>query len=145
MGKQKIKKNVLLIFSKDVMYNPVIYKLAADYRIIFNVLEAKIFPRQEGRLILQLMGTEKQIEEGVKYLEDEGVKVEILAEKIKRDEDMCVHCGACLAVCRSDALLYDKESAKVVFFAEHCVACGLCEMVCPVGAVKTASIDMEVT
>ena len=144
MGKQKIKKNVLLIFSKDVMYNPVIYKLAADYRIIFNVLEAKIFPRQEGRLILQLMGTEKQIYEGVKYLEDEGVKVEILAEKIKRDEDMCVHCGACLAVCRSDALLYDKESAKVVFFAEHCVACGLCEMVCPVGAVKTASIDMEV-
>ncbi len=135
---------MLLIFSKDVMYNPVIYKLAADFRIIFNVLEAKIFPRQEGRLILQLIGTEEQINEGVSYLIDEGVKVEVLAEKIKKDENVCVHCGACLAVCRSDAIYYDKASAKIMFSAEHCVACGQCELVCPVGAVRTASIDMEI-
>jgi len=145
MGKKSVKKNVLLIFSKEVMYNPVIYKLAADFRIIFNVLEAKILPRQEGRLILQLIGTEEQIKNGIDYLVDEGVKVEILAEKIKRDEDICVHCGACLAVCRADALYYDPESAKILFSAEHCVACGQCELVCPVGAVKTASIDMELT
>ncbi|WP_459876615.1 NIL domain-containing protein [Desulfothermus naphthae] len=145
MNKKNIKKNVLLIFNKDVMYNPVIYKLAADFKIIFNVLEAKILPRQEGRLILQLIGTEEQIERGVNYLLDEGVKVEILADKIKRDEEVCVHCGACLAVCRSDALSYDSKSAKILFTPEHCVACGQCELVCPVGAVKTASIDMELT
>lgn len=144
MVSNTIKKNVLLIFSKDIMYNPVIYKLAADFRIVFNVLEAKIYPRQEGRLILQLEGTENQINEGIKYLRDQQVKVEILAEKIKRDNDACVHCGACLAVCRSDALQYDDETSMVVFYPENCIACGLCEMVCPVKAVKTASIDMEV-
>ncbi len=144
MANKKIKKNVLLIFSKDIMYNPVIYKLAADFRIVFNVLEAKIYPKQEGRLILQLEGTEEQLDEGIKYLKDQKVKVEILAEKIKRDNESCVHCGACLAVCRSDALQYDNETKMIVFHSEHCIACGLCEMVCPVKAVKTASIDMEI-
>ncbi len=144
MTNKNIKKNVLLIFSKEVMYKPIIYRLAADFKIIFNVLEAKIFPRQEGRLILQLEGTQVQIKQALEYLKKEGVKIEILAEKIKRDENSCVHCGACLAVCRSDALYLDKETSKVVFCAEKCVACGLCELVCPVKAVMTASIEMEV-
>jgi len=137
-------KNVLLIFNKEVMYKPIIYRLAADFKIIFNVLEAKIFPRQEGRLILQLQGTEEQIKESLKYLKKEGVKVEILAERIKRDDNLCVHCGACLAVCRSNALSLEKETGRVIFCAEKCIACGLCEMVCPVGAVMTASIEMEI-
>ncbi len=144
MTSNKVSKNVLLIFNKEVMYKPIIYRLAADYKIVFNVLEAKIFPRQEGRLILQLQGTPDQMKSALEYLVGEGVGVEILAEKIKRDEDKCVHCGACLAVCRSDALSFDEESGKVVFNPERCVACGLCEMVCPVKAVMTASIEMEI-
>ncbi len=42
---------VLLIFKKDIMYKPIIYKLAKDYSTLFNVLEAKIFPKQEKRII----------------------------------------------------------------------------------------------
>jgi formate hydrogenlyase subunit 6/NADH:ubiquinone oxidoreductase subunit I len=93
-------KNVLLIFNKDIMYNPIIYKLATDYKIIFNVLEAKILPKQEGRLILELRGTKEKIEKSIEYLQQEQVVVEILADKIKRDDNKCVHCGACTSVCR---------------------------------------------
>ncbi len=144
MTEDRVSKNVLLIFNKDVMYRPIIYRLAADFRIIFNVLEAKIFPKQEGRLILQLQGSPEQMRQALEYLVGEGVGVEILAEKIKRDEERCVHCGACLAVCRSDALFLDNKTGEVVFTPERCVACGLCEMVCPVKAVMTASIEMDI-
>lgn len=138
-----ISKNVLLIFSQEVMYKPIIYKLAANYQIAFNILEAKIYPRQEGRIILQLTGSEQDIAEAIAYMRKKKVQVEILAEKIKRDLDKCTHCGACTAVCRTDALSLDKETREVTFCAEKCVACGLCELACPVKAMSLASIDMD--
>ena len=54
-------KNVLLIFNKKIMYKPLIYRLAKDFDVVFNVLEAKILPKLEGRLILELRGTEESI------------------------------------------------------------------------------------
>src|SRR4030042_4481057 len=96
-------KNVLLIFNKKIMYKPLIYRLARDFDIIFNVLEAKILPKLEGRLILELRGTDESINSSVEYLTKEGVAVETLADKIIRDEERCIHCGACTSVCRVDA------------------------------------------
>ncbi len=137
-------KNVLLIFNQNIMYKPIIYRLARDYSIIFNVLEAKILPKQEGRLILELSGTPDQIDESIDYLVDQGVIVEILADKIKRDEDNCVHCGACTAVCRTDALNINRDTMEVGFIPEKCVACGLCKIACPVKAMSGISIDKEI-
>lgn len=136
-------KNVLLIFNQHIMYKPIIYKLVTDYKIVFNVLEAKILPKQEGRLILELNGTKEQVEEALKYLEDEGVGVEILADKIRWDKDICVQCGACTAVCRTDALVINRDNMEINFDAEKCVACGLCKLACPVKAMSGISIDMD--
>jgi len=52
-----MKKNVLLIFSQDIMYKPIIYRLVKDHDIVFNLLESKILPKQEGRIILELTGS----------------------------------------------------------------------------------------
>lgn len=136
-------RNVLLVFEKKIMYKPIIYKLAKDFNMAFNVLEAKIYPKQEGRIILELRGDEKEINTSVKYLEDEGVRVEILADKIFKDEDKCVHCGACTAVCRVDALVIDRDTMEVKFYPEKCVACGLCKLACPVNAMSGISIDID--
>jgi len=134
-------KNVLLIFKQKIMYKSIIYKLATDYNIIFNVLEAKILPKQEGRIILELKGTTEQIDKGIKYMEEEEVQVEILADKIKRDDEKCVHCGSCTAVCRTDALTIERTTMEVNFFSEKCIACGLCKLACPVSAMLGLSID----
>lgn len=144
IGEYMETKNVLLIFYQQIMYKPIIYRLATDYNIIFNVLEAKILPKQEGRLILQLEGTPEQINSAIKYMEDEQVKVEILADKIKRDEEICVHCGACTAVCRTDALFIERPTMEVAFLPEKCVACGLCKIACPVSAMAGISIDVDI-
>ncbi len=135
-------KNVLLIFNKDIMYKPIIYRIVTDHSIVFNVLEAKIFPKQEGRLILELSGTENDLETSIQYMENEGVQVEILADKIFKDDERCIHCGACTAVCRVDALTIDRETMEVIFKPELCVACGMCKKACPVNAMSGASIEL---
>ena len=136
--------NVLLIFRKEIMYKPIIYRIAKDFEIVFNVLEAKIFPKQEGRIILGLTGSDAQLDETLNYFKNEGVEVQILADMIKRDDQKCVHCGACTAVCRVDALYINRETMEVIFDAEKCVACGLCRLACPVNAMSGTAIDREI-
>jgi ferredoxin len=136
-------KNVLLIFKQNIMYRPIIYRLATEYGIIFNVLEAKILPKQEGRLILELSGADEDLARGIAYLEEELVQVEVLADKMHRDEERCVDCGACTAVCRTDALAIDRATMEVCFHPERCVACGLCILACPVKAMSGVSIDND--
>jgi len=136
-------KNVLLIFNKKIMYKPLIYRLAKDFDVVFNVLEAKILPKLEGRLILELRGTEESINASIDYLTEEGVVVETLVDKIIRDEDRCINCGACTSVCRVDALCIDRTTMEVGFNHDKCVACGMCKIACPVGAMSGASIDLD--
>ncbi len=57
-------RNVLLIFKSNIMYKPVIYRLARDFDLIFNILEAKILPRREGRILLELRGMMKPSTKG---------------------------------------------------------------------------------
>jgi ferredoxin len=137
----EISKNVLLIFNPDVMYQPVIYRLAREFDLVFNILEAKILPRREGRLILELRGTPEDVSRGVDYLRDAGVEVTSIAENISRNEECCVHCGACTAVCRTGALSVSRPSMEVVFLAERCAACGQCETACPTRALSGVNIE----
>lgn len=136
--------NVLLIFRKEIMYKPIIYRIAKDFDIIFNILEAKIFPKLEGRLILELRGERNSIDKTLEYFRDEGVAIQILADLIKRDEQKCVHCGACTAVCRVDALSIKRGTMEVEFNPAKCVACGLCRLACPVNAMSGTAIDREI-
>ncbi|MBN1496125.1 MAG: 4Fe-4S binding protein [Spirochaetes bacterium] len=136
-------KNVILIFDKKIMYKPLIFRLAKDFDIVFNVLEAKILPKLEGRIILELRGTEESIATSIDYLTSEGVVVEPLSDKIVRDDERCINCGACTSVCRVDALCIDRQTMEVRFDPDKCVACGLCKIACPVGAMSGKSIDLD--
>lgn len=129
-------KNVLLIFKSSIMYKPVIYRLAKDFDLVFNILEAKILPRREGRILLELRGEQSAIESGIKFLEDHHVVVEMLADKVWREDEKCTHCGACTGLCPTEALRIVLPDMKVVFEVDKCVACGMCGLVCPFGAMK---------
>ena len=133
-------KNVLLIFKSNIMYKPVIYRLAKDFDLVFNILEAKILPRREGRILLELRGDEDVIEKGVKFLEKQQVVVERLADKVWREEELCVHCGACTGLCPTGALVILPPEMRVAFDVEKCVACGMCGLVCPFGAMKDITL-----
>jgi ferredoxin len=133
-------KNVLLIFKSNIMYKPVIYRLARDFDLVFNILEAKILPRREGRILLELRGEDDTIDKGIKFLQDHQVVVEFLADKVWREEELCVHCGACTGLCPTGALSISPDDKKIVFDVEKCVACGMCGLVCPFGAMKDVTL-----
>lgn len=133
-------RNVLLIFKSDIMYKPVIYRLATDFALVFNILEAKILPRKEGRILLELRGDEGLIERGIQFLKEHQVGVEYLSERIWREEELCVHCGACTGLCPTQALSVSLPEMKVVFDVNKCVACGICGLACPFGAMKDVTL-----
>ena len=133
-------ENVLLIFRSSIMYKPVIYRLARDFDLIFNILEAKILPRREGRILLELRGEEDQIQKGLKFLEENQVVVEHLADKVWREEERCVQCGACTGLCPTGALSATRPRMEVVFDVKKCVACGMCGLACPFGAMKDITL-----
>ncbi|TLN14092.1 4Fe-4S dicluster domain-containing protein [bacterium] len=137
----EISRNVLLIFPPEVMYKPIIYQLVKNYDLVFNILEAKILPRREGRIILEISGPEEGVAQGIAFIEGEGVIVTAIADQTRRSEELCVHCGACTAVCRPGALYFNQANMRVEFDPLKCVACGLCEGACPTKAISGLNIE----
>jgi ferredoxin len=86
-------------------------------------------------MVLELYGQKKNFKEGVKYLKEQGVKVQNASQEIKRDEDRCTHCGACTAVCPTSALSIQRPEMLVIFNQRRCSVCELCITACPSRAI----------
>ena len=131
-----MEKVVILKFTKQTWNKPVIHGLSQVSDLVFNILEAKVLPRQDAFAIMSLEGTEEEYNKGIDYLKSCNVIIEEVPENIKKDEDRCVHCGACTAVCPTDALFVEDPDKTVVLDADKCVACGNCVKVCTVQCIE---------
>ena len=129
-------KKIVLTFPHDKVGQPIVYKLVKDYDLIFNILQAKITPQEEGVMVLELKGKKEKYAEGVKYINSMGLKIQPLSQDVTRDEDRCTHCGACVTVCPSGALYKEKKTMKIIFDPDKCIACELCVRACPPRAMK---------
>ncbi|MEQ8221040.1 MAG: 4Fe-4S binding protein [Candidatus Eremiobacterota bacterium] len=128
------KGRFVLSFPPTLVEEPLTYHLVKDYNIITNILRAKITAKEEGRLVVEMIG---ELEPAIKYLEEKGVRVEHIATEILIDETLCVHCGACGAVCFPKALRIDRETFELKFDREKCTLCELCLKACPVRAISS--------
>ena len=128
-------KTVSLRFPKKVVNEPIVVNLVKDFDLSFNILKAKIYPRKEGFMVLELNGQRKDYQEGVRYLKDLGIKVESIGQDIRRDEERCFQCGACTAVCTTSALYIQRPKMEVIFDRDRCSACELCVAACPAQAM----------
>jgi ferredoxin len=126
-----IKKRYFLSFPANSVTEPVIYNLVKKFDIPVSILKADINPGKEGNLLVEMTGETMTTEAGINYLKSQNIGCTSVIKKVKWHKDHCIHCGACTAVCFSEALAIDKKSWKVKFFADHCVACGLCIKACP--------------
>ncbi|MFZ2445546.1 MAG: NIL domain-containing protein [Syntrophobacteraceae bacterium] len=126
---------LVLRFSKEIVDKPIITNLVREHNLSFNILKAQIFPRKEGMLVMELRGTKRDFDRGIKYLESSGVAVEPVGQGIRRDDDKCYQCGACTAVCPTGALHIKRPGMEVLFESERCSACELCVKTCPVRAM----------
>ncbi|HDQ03689.1 MAG TPA: 4Fe-4S dicluster domain-containing protein [Deltaproteobacteria bacterium] len=129
-------KKIVIRYKPDIVQEPVIYQLVKKYDLVFNILKARIFPRREGVIVLELSGTKDNFDKGILFLKEMGLKVEPLSKSVNQNPDKCVHCGACTAFCSTGALSFEIQTNKVIFDPEKCNGCELCVFSCPVRAME---------
>jgi ferredoxin len=128
------RKRLDLTFPPRQSLKPVIYHLVKDYDLTPNILRAQIEPGQLGRMLVELTGRKEDFEAGVAFLEAQGVTVEAAASDICLEEEVCVTCGLCTAVCKPLALTLSSDAA-LVFDKDKCVYCDACVIACPRRAI----------
>ena len=131
-----ISRRVVLHFPQDIVGQPIISIVVKKYNLDFNILKASIAPSEVGLLVLELQGDKKGVQDALDYLKDLKIKIENLSRDIKRKDNLCVHCGACVAVCPSEALVVKQGAWDIEFIADNCVACELCVKACPYAAME---------
>ena len=129
-------RKIVIHYSPDIVNEPIAYQLVKKYDLTFNILKARILPRREGLMVLELSGLKENFDNGVRFLKEKGLGVEPLSKSVTQNVDRCVHCGACTAFCPTGALYFDRESMKVLFDPEKCNGCELCVLACPARAMK---------
>ncbi|MDA8335805.1 MAG: 4Fe-4S binding protein [Peptococcaceae bacterium] len=127
-------RRIVLRFNAANVDEPIIYRLAKDYDLVFNILKANVSPQLEGSLVMELKG--ERYQEGLAYLEARGVSVQPLSQEVVRSGERCTSCGACTAVCPTGALSLSRPAMQVEFDKDECVLCQLCVAACPVRAME---------
>jgi len=131
-----VSRRIVLHFPSSITGQPVVYRLAQDFDLTFNIIKASVSPGEEGLLIMELSGIEENYDKGIQYLTEAGVKIQSLSQDVVRDEVRCTHCGACITICPTSAFSLEPKTRRVLFSHDKCVVCGLCVKACPPRAMR---------
>lgn len=74
------RRRVRLTFPAELVQKPLIYRLAKDFDIVTNIRRADV-RADHGWCVLELEGAEDRLDQGVAWLEQQGVTV----DPIERD------------------------------------------------------------
>jgi ferredoxin len=130
------KKRVVLTFPSGMVGQPIAYHLIKNYDLMVNILRGNITPKEQGRLIVEMVGKKSSLDAGMAYLSGLGIEVDSLAQDIKWHEKKCIHCTACIPICPTGALDLDRGEMRVSFTKDKCIVCELCIKVCPYKAIE---------
>lgn len=132
----KVSKKIVLHFPQQTIDKPIVSALIRDYALDFNILKASISPGEEGLMILELTGAQKDYDRGIRYLQEIGLDIQSLSQDVLRNEERCTHCGACITMCPTRAFTLDSGTRKVNFDNSRCIVCELCVRACPPRAMQ---------
>jgi len=136
---ETVTKKLMLFFPRCECEKPIIYHLVKDYNLVVNVFRAKVTPEEEGYLVLDVTGTEDDIERAMAFVKTFNVSINYSGKGVTRDENSCTHCGHCITHCPTGALRIDDKATREVIYSEaDCIECQACIRVCPFGALASA-------
>jgi len=72
-----MKKRVKLTFPQHLIKEPVIFTMAKKHDVMPNIRRARV-TETVGEMVLELEGTEENLEKGIQSLRDQGVVVELV-------------------------------------------------------------------
>ncbi|MEH0020090.1 MAG: NIL domain-containing protein [Desulfobacter sp.] len=137
-------KIVILNFPADVAQKALVCQLVKKYDLMFNILSAQISNQREGHMVLEISsGSKAGFNKGVNFLKSQGVQISTPEHQIFKDEEICTHCGACTAVCPTEALHIKRPEMEVLFDKEKCSLCERCIVTCPTRAMGLFSQNTE--
>lgn len=137
-------KIIILNFPPEVAQKALVYQLTKKYDLMFNILRADISAKREGFMVLEISSHLKaDYRKGVEFLKAQGVRISHPEHQIFKDEEKCTHCGACTAVCPTEALYIRRPEMEVLFDKDKCTVCELCILTCPTRAMGLFSEDTE--
>ena len=71
MGKKRVK----FTFPPDMVTQPVIYHLGHTFQVVTNIRRADVRENM-GWVVLELEGTDEEMEKGVSWVSSQGVRVD---------------------------------------------------------------------
>jgi ferredoxin len=129
-------QNIVLHYPRRLIEQPVISNLVKNFDLTVNISSARIGQDEEGSMAIEMSGTRENIRKGLDYLTELGIGFKPVSKVIEREDERCISCGACTAVCPSGALcIRDRASMEVLFDQDRCIGCGLCIPACPYQAM----------
>lgn len=72
-----MKRRVKLTFPPNLIKEPVIFTMAKQFDVMPNIRRARV-TETVGEMILELDGTDDNIEKGIHWLKKKGVDVELV-------------------------------------------------------------------
>ncbi len=130
------REKIVLRFPATVVEQPFIYHLIKDFGWMVSLLKASINPRKEGLMVLEVAGEKKNYQEGLNYLQAQGVSIHPLEQEIVWVEERCTQCGACSVICPSEALSLKRPEMIISFDESKCIVCEHCLKACPARAIE---------
>jgi L-aspartate semialdehyde sulfurtransferase ferredoxin len=121
-----------LKFSPKMVNQAVITHMIKKFDVSFNILRADINPKG-GQMLIEISGPDAK--EGIEYIKKEGIDVSPVKRVVKKDEELCIDCGACISLCPVKAIEIEKDWTVDVKDKE-CIGCKLCTFSCPTKAIK---------
>ena len=70
-----VRRQVMLVFPPDQIKEPAVFMMAKKFDVMPNIRRARV-TETIGEMTLELEGTPKNVEDGIKYLESRKIKVE---------------------------------------------------------------------
>ena len=74
MGRQRVK----FTFEGDLVKEPIIYRLGHDFHLVTNIRRADVGDTL-GWVVLELDGETEEIERGLQWVNDTGVRVDLVS------------------------------------------------------------------
>jgi ferredoxin len=121
----------MLHVAPGIVRQPLIASVILETSALINIERASI-DAVSGEIVLEV--SPEKCREVKEAFERRGVEVALLEIPVIRDEEGCVHCGACISVCPTSTFRF--EDWRVVAESGRCIQCGACISGCPRRALK---------